>query len=60
MTLNIIQWLNPYEAEEHNKLLTGGQYKPHNALKDNIEILNPQGETVKYDFKGDAEDPFCI
>jgi hypothetical protein len=60
LTLNIIQWLNPYEAEEHNKLLTGGQYKPHYALKDNIEILNPQGEAVKYDFKSDAEDPFVF
>ena len=60
LTLNIIQWLNPYEAEEQNKILTGGQYKPHYALKDNIEILNPQGETVEYDFKGDAEDPFVF
>ena len=60
LTLNIIQWLNPYEAEEHNKILTGGQYKPHNALKDSIEILNPQGETLEYDFKGDSETPFVF
>ncbi len=60
LTLNIIQWLNPYEAEEQNKILTGGQYKPHYALKDNIEILNPQGEAVNYDFKGDAEGPFVF
>lgn len=60
LTLNIIQWLNPYEAEEHNKILTGGQYRPHYALKDNIEILNPLGETLKYDFKGDSENPFVF
>lgn len=60
LTLNIIQWLNPYEAEEHNKILTGGQYKPHYALKGNIEVLNPLGETLKYDFKGDAENPFVF
>jgi hypothetical protein len=60
LTLNIIQWLNPYEAEDHNKILTGGQYRPYYALKDNIEILNPQGETLKYNFKGDAENPFVF
>lgn len=68
MTLNIIQWLNPYEVEDHNKLLTGGQYRPDYVLparigiggKDNIQILNPQGEILKYDIKGDAEDPFVF
>ncbi len=60
LTLNIIQWLNPYEAEDHNKVLTGGQYRPHYTLKDNIEILNPQGETLKYDFKDDSEDHFVF
>jgi hypothetical protein len=68
MTLNIIQWLNPYEVEDHNKLLTGGQYRPNYVLparigiggKDNIQILNPQGDILKYDIKGDAEDPFVF
>lgn len=68
MTLNIIQWLNPYEVEDHNKLLTGGQYRPDYVLparigiggKDNIQILNPQGEILKYDIKGDAEDTFVF
>ncbi|OHB87595.1 MAG: hypothetical protein A3D13_07320 [Planctomycetes bacterium RIFCSPHIGHO2_02_FULL_40_12] len=60
ITLNIIQWLNPYEVEDHNKLLTGGQYRPNFVLKDNIQILNPQREILKYDVKGDAEDPFVF
>ncbi|MEK6767079.1 MAG: VWA domain-containing protein [Planctomycetota bacterium] len=60
MTLNIIQWLNPYEVEDHNKLLTGGQYRPNYVLKDNIQILNPHGEILKYDIKGDAEEPFVF
>jgi len=60
LTLNIIQWLNPYEAEDHNTILTGGQYRPHYGLKDNVEILTPQGETLEYDFKGTSEDIFVF
>ena len=30
------------------------------VVKDNIEILNPQGETLKYDFKGNSENPFVF
>ncbi len=54
MTLNIIQWLNPYEAVDNNKLLTGGQYKLHYALTGNIEIVTPKNEILKYDVKDDA------
>ena len=60
LTLNIIQWLNPYEAEDHNTILTGGQYRLHYGLKDNVEILTPQGETLEYDFKGTSEDIFVF
>ncbi len=59
MTLNIIQWLNPYEVEGHNKILTGGQYVPSYAIKGNIEILNPKGEIFKYN-KEDTEAPFVF
>ena len=54
MTLNIIQWLNPYEAEDHNKLLTGGQYNLDDALTENIEIVTPENEILKYSIKEDA------
>ena len=54
MTLNIIQWLNPYEAKDHNKLLTGGQYNLDYALKENIEIVTPKNEILKYNIKEDA------
>jgi hypothetical protein len=60
MTLNIIQWLNPYEIEGHNKILTGGQYIPDYNVKGNIEILNPKGETLKYNFKGGTEGHFVF
>ncbi|ODS32841.1 MAG: hypothetical protein SCARUB_02047 [Candidatus Scalindua rubra] len=59
MTLNIIQWLNPYEVEGHNRILTGGQYVPSYAIKGNIEILNPKGEIFKYN-KEDTEAPFVF
>ncbi|GAX60692.1 hypothetical protein SCALIN_C13_0209 [Candidatus Scalindua japonica] len=49
MTLNIIQWLNPYESENHNKLLTGGKYRLNYALTENVEIVTPINETLKYD-----------
>ena len=51
MTLNIIQWLNPYEAVDNNTLLTGGQYKLNYALTENIEIVTPKDEILKYDVK---------
>ncbi|MCR4289799.1 MAG: VWA domain-containing protein [Candidatus Scalindua sp.] len=54
MTLNIIQWLNPYEAVDNNKLLTGGQYRLNYALTENIEIVTPGNEVLKYDAKEDA------
>jgi hypothetical protein len=60
MTLNIIQWLNPYEIEGHNKILTGGQYIPNYNVKGNIEILNPKGETLKYNFKDGTEGHFVF
>ena len=53
MTLNIIQWLNPYEAVDNSKLLTGGQYRLNYALKEGVEIVNPQNEILEYDAKGD-------
>ena len=53
MTLNIIQWLNPYEAVDNNKLLTGGQYRLNYALTENIEIVTPENEILKYDVKDD-------
>ncbi|MBT7592332.1 MAG: VWA domain-containing protein [Candidatus Scalindua sp.] len=53
MTLNIIQWLNPYEAEDHNKLLTGGQYRLNYALTENIEIVTPENKTFQYNVKDD-------
>ncbi len=49
MTLNIIQWLNPYEAVENNEILTGGQYRLDYALTENIEIVTPVNEILKYD-----------
>lgn len=60
MTLNIIQWLNPYEIEGHNKILTGGQYIPDYNVKGNIEILNPKGEALKYNFKDGTEGHFVF
>jgi len=54
MTLNIIQWLNPYEAVDGNKLLTGGQYRLNYALTESIEIVTPENEILKYDVKDDA------
>ncbi len=53
MTLNIIQWLNPYEAVGNNKLLTGGQYRLNYALTENIEIVTPKNNILKYDVKDD-------
>lgn len=60
MTLNIIQWLNPYEIEGHNKILTGGQYIPNYNVRGSIEILNPKGEIFKYNLKDDIEDHFVF
>jgi hypothetical protein len=54
MTLNIIQWLNPYESIDNNKLLTGGQYRLNYALTENIEIVTPENKILKYDVKEDA------
>ncbi len=60
MTLNIIQWLNPYEIEGHNKILTGGQYIPNYNVRGSIEILNPKEEIFKYNLKDDIEDHFVF
>jgi len=60
MTLNIIQWLNPYEIEGSAKILTGGQYIPNYNVKGNIEILNPKEETLKYNFKDGTEGHFVF
>ncbi|MFQ5964658.1 MAG: VWA domain-containing protein [Candidatus Scalinduaceae bacterium] len=60
MTLNLIQWLNPYEIEGNSKILTGRQYIPNYALKSNIEILNPKAETFKYNFKDNTEEHFVF
>jgi von Willebrand factor type A domain. len=54
MTLNIIQWLNPYEAVDNSKLLTGGQYRLNYALTESIEIVTPGNEVLEYDVKEDA------
>jgi len=54
MTLNIIQWLNPYEAVDNSKLLTGGQYRLNYALTEGIEIVTPENEILKFDVKDDA------
>lgn len=54
MTLNMIQWLNPYEAVDSNTLLTGGQYKLNYPLTENIEIITPDNEVLKYDVKDDT------
>jgi len=54
MTLNIIQWLNPYEAVDNSKLLTGGQYRLNYALTESVEIVTPQNEVLKYDVKDNA------
>jgi len=54
MTLNIIQWLNPYEAVDNSKLLTGDQYRLNYALAESIEIVTPQNEILKYDVKDDS------
>jgi len=60
LTLNLIQWLNPYEIEGHNRILTGEQYIPDFAVKGKIEILNPKGEIFKYDLSGDIEKQFVF
>ncbi len=60
MTLNIIQWLNPYEAKDHNKLLTGGQYNLNYALRENIEIVNPKNETLEYNFTENLDEDFVF
>ncbi len=60
MTLNIIQWLNPYEAKDHNKLLTGGQYNLKYSLRENIEIVNPKNETLEYNFTDDSDEDFVF
>ncbi len=61
MTLNIIQWLNPYEDEDNSKLLTGGQYRLNYALTENIEIVTPENEIFKYDAKdSDTEENFVF
>jgi len=61
MTLNIIQWLNPYEAVGNNKVLTGGQYRLNHAITGNIEIVTPKNEILKYDVKDDiAEADFVF
>ncbi len=54
MTLNIIQWLNPYEEVGNNKLLTGGQYRLNYALTGNIEIVTPENEILEFDVEDDA------
>ncbi len=54
MTLNIIQWLNPYEAVDNSKLLTGGQYRLNYALTESIEIVTPANEILEYDVKDNA------
>ena len=54
MTLNIIQWLNPYEAVDNSKLLTGGQYRLNYALTESVEIVTPQNEILKYDVNDDS------
>ena len=60
MTLNIIQWLNPYEAKDHNKLLTGDQYNLNYALRENVEIVNPENETLEYNFTEDSDEDFVF
>ncbi len=60
MTLNIIQWLNPYEEKDHSKLLTGGQYNLNYALSEKIEIVNPENETLKYNFTEDPAEDFVF
>jgi hypothetical protein len=60
MTLNIIQWLNPYEAKDHNKLLTGDQYNLNYALSGNVEIVNPKNETLEYHFTEDFDEDFVF
>jgi hypothetical protein len=56
MTLNIIQWLNPYEAVGNNKLLAGGQYRLNDAITGHIEIVTPENEILEYDVKDDANE----
>ena len=56
MTLNIIQWLNPYEAVGNNKVLTGGQYRLNDAITGHIEIVTPENEILEYDVKDDANE----
>lgn len=60
MTLNIIQWLNPYEEKDHDKILTGGKYNLNYALKDNIKITDPKKEILEYDLNGNTEDRFVF
>ena len=56
MTLNIIQWLNPYEGVDNSTLLTGGQYRLNYALTESIEIVNPENEILEYDVKDNASE----
>ena len=56
MTLNIIQWLNPYEAVGNKKVLTGGQYRLNDAITGHIEIVTPENEILEYDVKDDANE----
>jgi len=56
MTLNIIQWLNPYEGVDNSTLLTGGQYRLNYALTESIEVVNPENEILEYDVKDNASE----
>jgi hypothetical protein len=56
MTLNIIQWLNPYEGVDNSTLLTGGQYRLNYVLTESIEVVNPENEILEYDVKDNASE----
>lgn len=60
MTLNFIQWLNPYEVEGQNKILTSGQYVPNYEIMEDVKIVNPKGETLKYKFGEDTGKQFVF
>ena len=60
MALNFIQWLNPYEVEGQNKILTAGQYVPNYEIMEDVEIVNPKGETLKYKFEEDTGEQFAF
>ena len=60
MTLNLVQWLNPYEMEGQNKVLTGGKYTPNITANGQIEIIPPKGETYKYGGKDNREEHFVF